>query len=94
MLSGSAGRAAAGAMGVGAAVGAALTSRRSLGPAEANLLGVVALILIALAVLAVLWPPALAYPIAVIAAWAAIVMLVRARRLWRERRKRTIEASS
>jgi cardiolipin synthase len=93
VLSGSAGRAAAGAMGVGAAVGAALTSRRSLGPAEANLLGVVALILIALAVLAVLWPPALAYPIAVIAAWAAIVMLVRARRLWRERRKRTREAS-
>jgi cardiolipin synthase len=93
VLSGSAGRAAAGAMGVGAAVGAALTSRRSLGPAEANLLGVVALILIALAVLAVLWPPALAYPIAVIAAWAAIVMLVRARRLWRERRKRTGEAS-
>jgi cardiolipin synthase len=93
VLSGSAGRAAAGAMGVGAAVGAALTSRRSLGPAEANLLGVVALILIALAVLAVLWPPALAYPIAVIAAWAAIVMLVRARRLWHERRKRTREAS-
>jgi cardiolipin synthase len=94
VLSGSAGRAAAGAMGVGAAVGAALTSRRSLGPAEANLLGVVALLLIALAVLAVLWPPALAYPIAVIAAWAAILMLVRARRLWRERRKRTMEASS
>ena len=93
VLSGSAGRAAAGAMGVGAAVGAALTSRRSLGPAEANLLGVVALILIVLAVLAVLWPPALAYPIAVVAAWAAIVMLVRARRLWRERRKRTREAS-
>ena len=92
-LSGSAGRAAAGAMGVGAAVGAALTSRRSLGPAEANLLGVVALILIALAVLAVLWPPALAYPIAVIAAWAAVVMLVRARRLWHERRNRTREAS-
>ena len=92
-LSGSAGRAAAGAVGVGAAVGAALTSRRSLGPAEANLLGVVALILIALAALAVLWPPALAYPIAVIAAWAGIVALLRARTLWRERRKRTREAS-
>jgi cardiolipin synthase len=92
-LSGSAGRAAAGAMGVGAAVGAALTSRRSLGPAEANLLGVVALILIALAALAVLWPPALAYPIAAIAGWAGILALLRARRLWRERRKRTREAS-
>ena len=92
-LSGSAGRAAAGAMGVGAAVGAAITSRRSLGPAEANLLGVVALILLALATLAVLWPPALAYPIAVIAGWVGIVVLLRARRLWRERRKRTREAS-
>jgi cardiolipin synthase len=92
-LSGSAGRAAAGAMGVGAAVGAALTSRRSLGPAEANLLGVVALILIAVAALAVLWPPALAYPIAAIAGWAGILALLRARRLWRERRKRTREAS-
>jgi cardiolipin synthase A/B len=86
-LSGSAGRAAAGAMSVGAAVGAALTSRRTLGPAEANLLGVVAVILIAVAALGVLWPPALAYPIALIAVWIGIVMLIRARRLWRERRR-------
>jgi cardiolipin synthase len=91
-LSGSAGRAAAGAVGVGAAVGAALTSRRALGPAEASLLRVVALILIALAVLAVLWPPALAYPIALVAAWVGIVLLLRARRLWRERSRRAGDA--
>jgi cardiolipin synthase len=93
VLSGSAGRAAAGAMGVGAAVGAALTSRRSLGPAEASLLGIVALILIVLAALSVLWPPALAYPVAVIAAWGGVVLLLRARRLWREGRKRARETS-
>lgn len=87
-LSGSAGRAAAGAVSVGAAVGAALTRRRTLDPAEANLLGVVAVILFAIAIVAVLWPPALAFPIAVIAVWAGIVALVRAARLWRERGKR------
>ena len=75
-LSGSAGRAAAGAMSVGAVVGAALTSRRTIGPAEANLLGVLALILIVIAVIAlVLWPPVLAFPIALISAWAGVVML-------------------
>lgn len=92
-FSGSAGRAAAGAVSVGAVVGAALTNRRTLGPAEASLLGVVAAILIGLAVVAVLWPEALAYPIAVITAWVGIVMLMRARRLWRERRGRSLVAS-
>jgi Flp pilus assembly protein TadB len=53
---------------------------------------VVALILIALAVLAVLWPPALAYPIALVAAWVGIVLLLRARRLWRERSRRAGDA--
>lgn len=93
-LSGSAGRAAAGAMSVSAAVGAALTSRRILGPAEATLLGVVAVILIAIATVAVLWPPVLAFPIALISAWAGIVMLIRARRLWRERRKQARKAAA
>jgi cardiolipin synthase A/B len=87
-LSGSAGRAAAGAVSVGAAVSAALMRRRPLGPAEADLLGVVGAIAIALAVIAVLWPPALAYPIAAIAVWVGMVVLMRALRLWRQRRGR------
>jgi cardiolipin synthase len=87
-LSGSAGRAAAGAVSVGAAVGAALTRRRTLDPAEANLLGIVAVILLAIAVLAVLWPPALAFPIAVVAAWLGVIALIRAAKLWREQRNR------
>jgi cardiolipin synthase A/B len=85
-FSGSAGRAAAGAMSVGAAVGAALTRRRVLGPAEANLLAAAAVVLIAVAVVAVIWPWVLALPIAVIAAWLGIVMGLRALRLWRERK--------
>jgi cardiolipin synthase len=88
-LSGSAGRAAAGALTVGAAVGAALTNRRVLGPAEASLLVTVAAILLVIAVAAVLWPPVLAWPLAVISAWVAVVMLLRARRLARERPRRT-----
>jgi cardiolipin synthase len=93
-LSGSAGRAAAGAMSVGAAVGAAITRRRTLGPAEANLLGIVAVILLAVAVVAVLWPAALAYPVALLTAWVGIVVLLRARRLWRERRRRGTGAAA
>ncbi len=84
-LSGSAGRAAAGAMSVGAAVGAALTRRRLLGPAEASLLGIVAVFLIAVAVLGVVWPRLLAIPIAVITAWLGVVMGLRALRLHRAR---------
>jgi cardiolipin synthase len=84
-LSGSAGRAAAGALSVGAAVGAALTNRRVLEPAEANLLVTVALVLLVVAVVALLWPPALALPIALIAGWLGIVMLLKARRLRRQR---------
>jgi cardiolipin synthase len=93
-LSGSAGRAAAGAVSVGAAVGAALTARRTLGPAEANLLGVVGAIALALAVVAVVSPSALAYPIGFIAAWVGIVTLMRAVRLWRQRRRRSRAAVS
>jgi cardiolipin synthase len=72
-------------MSVGAAVGAAFTRRRVLGPAEANLLGVVAAMLIAVAVLAVLWPRLLSIPIAVITAWLGVVMGLRALRLHRTR---------
>jgi cardiolipin synthase len=86
-LSGSAGRAAAGALSVGAAVGAALTNRRVLGPAESSLLSTVGLILLAVAVTAVVWPQALAWPLALIAAWVGVVMLDRARRLRRGRKR-------
>src|SRR5262249_6239596 len=62
--------------------------RRTLGPAEVSVLGVAAAVLIALAAVALLWPAVLAYPIALVAAWAGGVMLMRARRLWHERQRR------
>jgi cardiolipin synthase len=75
-------------MSVGAAVGAALTSRRTLGPAETNVLWVVGAIAIALAAIALLWPWVLAYPLAVIAVWVGVVALMRALRMRRQRRGR------
>jgi cardiolipin synthase len=82
-LSGSAGRAAAGALTMGAAVGAALTNRRVLGPTEASLLATIGAILLLVAVIGALWPPLIAWPLALFAAWVAVVTLLRARRLRR-----------
>lgn len=71
-VSGSAGRAAAGAFSVGSALGAALTDRRILGPAEAGLLFLMAAVAIGISVLAALWPRVLAWPVAFIAMWSGI----------------------
>jgi cardiolipin synthase A/B len=79
--SGSAGRAAAGALSIGSTVGAVLTNRRALGPAEAKLLGYVGLALLGVAIAGIFWPRVLAIPIAVIAAWFAVTALARAYRL-------------
>jgi len=86
---GSAGRAVAGAASVGSALGAALTNRRTLGPAEAGLLGVASIATIGLALVAFLFPRVLAWPIAVIAAWIGVAWGVKAWLLWcRARRGR------
>ena len=82
---GSAGRAAAGAVSIGSAVGAAVTGRRVLGPAEARIMGAAGLALLVLAALATIWPRVIAVPLAVIAAWLAVTLLLRARTLHRER---------
>ena len=73
---GSAGRAAAGAMSVGSALGAALTNRRLLGPAEAGLLSYLGIMAIVLAVVAIAWPSVLAVPVAVVAGWLGIATLL------------------
>ena len=85
---GSAGRAAAGAVSIGSAVGAAMTGRRALGPAEARIMGVAGLVLLVLGLLALIWPRVIAVPLAVIALWLAVSLLARARTLHRERVKR------
>jgi cardiolipin synthase len=80
---GSAGRAAAGAIGIGNMIGAAITNHRALGPAEARLTAFAGLALLLLAVLAVLWPRLVVVPFAGIGIWISVALLVRAWRLWR-----------
>lgn len=75
---GSMARAAAGALRIGNTVGAAIADRRVLGPAESALMAGVGLGLLAIALIAVLWPLVLALPIVLIAIWAGISLLLRA----------------
>src|ERR1039458_5693621 len=79
--SGSAGRAAAGVLRIGNAVGAAITNHRVLGPAEARIMFTVAWLLLLLMVVATLLPRVVAVPIAVLGGWVAISLLVKAYRL-------------
>jgi cardiolipin synthase len=78
---GSATRAAAGVIGVGSAVGAAITNRRVLGPAEARLMVMSATVLLALSMVAVKWPRGLTYPLAFFGTWVALALFVRAYKL-------------
>ena len=76
--SGSAGRAAAGAVSVGSALGAALTNRRALGAAESGLLVKMAFAALVTALVGVLWPAVVAWPAAALAAWIGLSWLGKA----------------
>jgi cardiolipin synthase len=78
---GSTSRAAAGVIGVGSAVGAAITNRRVLGPAEARLMGMAGGLLLGLSIIAVKWPRAITYPLAFIGTWVALALFIRAYKL-------------
>jgi cardiolipin synthase len=91
---GSSGRAAAGAIQIGRTVGAAITNRRVLGPAEARIMGGSGLLLLALSVVAVFWPRAISLPLAVIGVWVAISLFIRAFHLHREGRREAREMKS
>ncbi len=80
--SGSAGRAAAGAVRFGSAVGAAITRPRELLQQDGRLMAIAAAILIVLAAIGVAWPKAIAWPLATISLWFAFAFLIRA---WRGR---------
>ncbi len=90
---GSPGRLAAGAVGLGSAVGAAITNHRALGPAEAKVLTAGGLILLALAVAALVIPRLITIPLALVAAWVATTLLVRAVRLGAAARRQHGKAS-
>ena len=79
---GSTGRAAAGAIGIGSMIGAAITNHRALGPAEARLTALAGLTLLLVAVLALLWPRLIVVPLASIGVWISGALLLRAWRLW------------
>jgi len=85
--SGRGSRAAAGALRLGRTVGAALTEQRVLATAEAKIVAIVAVIALLLAICVVLWPWVAAAPMAVLLAWASLVLLTRAFSLRRERQR-------
>jgi len=79
--------AAAGAIRVANAVGAAMTNHRVLGPAEGGLLLVTGMSLVMLAVLATLWPRVLAAPLSFLGLWLGLAFTWRALRLKVSRRE-------
>ncbi len=89
---GSGGRAAAGAVRIGNAVGAALTGRRVLEPVEMRLMASVAALLLILAMLFMLFPRTLVYPVFIIFVWFGAALLYRSYRLHREYRRKKKDA--
>jgi cardiolipin synthase A/B len=80
---GSAGRAAAGAIRIGNAVGAAFTNRRVLHPVEGRLIFAVGSLLLGLAALFYFFPGVTAYPLMVVFGWIGFALIYRAFKLRR-----------
>lgn len=80
---GSAHRAAAGAISIGSTLGAAMSNHRALGPAEAKVLGSAGVLLLALVVVAFLWPGVVIWPAIVVGGWIAVATIARAFRIAR-----------
>jgi cardiolipin synthase len=80
---GSGGRAAAGAIRIGNAVGAAFTNRRVLEPVESRIMLTAGAALLALAILFAKFPRSLAYPVVVICVWIAVALLYKGYKLRR-----------
>jgi cardiolipin synthase len=87
-VTGSAGRLAAGAISVSSAIGAAITNRRVLGPAEAKVMAIAGMVLLAVAGIVALWPMLLVIPSTVFCVWMATALLIKAYRLHRGARAR------
>lgn len=82
---GSANRAAAGAIAVGNAIGAAVSNRRTLGSTEAMFMVWSGALLLGLAALGLKYPRSLTIPIAVMSVWTAVSLFIRAYRLHRDK---------
>jgi len=85
---GSAGRAAAGAVRIGNVIGAALTDRRVLEPAEARLTAYGGVTLLLLAGLFAVFPQVPLYPLLAICSWIGITLLFRSYKLHREGKRK------
>jgi len=72
---GSLGRAGAGFISAGRVVEAAITNRRVLGPAESKIMFIAGLVLLTLSAVAVLWPPVLMVPFALLGGWLAVSLI-------------------
>jgi len=90
---GSASRAAAGALRLGRTVGAALSDQRVIEPTEARLVGFVGALFLMAAAAAAIWPFLLALPLILICGWIGIALLARARALRRARRSKGLPAT-
>jgi cardiolipin synthase A/B len=85
---GSAGRAAAGALRVGNAVGAAFTSRRVLHPLEGRVVFGAGLLLVAVSVLFYFFPRIAAYPLIALLGWFGIALLYHSYKMRHDRTTR------
>jgi cardiolipin synthase A/B len=83
--SGSAGRAAAGAVRLGNALGAALTSRRVLRPLEARFVILGGIVLLGLCILCTFFPRVIAYPAVAAMAWIGLATVYRGLKLLRHK---------
>ena len=86
---GSAGRAVAGALRLSHVVGAAMTNRRALGPAEAKIMVGGGALLFTLAIIAMLWPQVITIPLAILGLWGGAILFGRAYRLRYSRSRRS-----
>lgn len=79
---GSAARAAAGALRLSHTVGAAITNRRVLARTEASTMAVVGAVLLGITAIGIAWPLVLAAPIVLLAGWVGIALMVQALELY------------
>jgi cardiolipin synthase len=77
--------AAAGALRLGSAVGAALGGRRVLGPADGGVLARAGAALLCAAVVAALFPRAVLVPVIIVEVWFGATLIRQALRIWRHR---------
>ncbi len=84
---GSSSRVAASALRLANSVGASMSGHRVLGDTGMSHLLIGALVLFVLALVAAFWPAVIAWPLAVIGAWFALSLTVRAARLHQKRRR-------